>query len=187
MLRHSLSILAIGSLSLAPLTSCESLPGDEGTQGAVIGGLGGAVAGAAVAGDDDRLIGALLGGALGAGGGYLIGTQLENADEDDRDEALEANRKAQEEPVSVDAARDARTADIDDNGYVTLDEVVAMEKAGLSDDQIITRLERTDMFFELTDAQEDYLRDRGVSRRVIDEMQTINADAREAAAQRLSR
>ena len=38
-------------------------------QGAIIGGLSGAVLGAAVSSDDDRLKGAIIGGALGAGGG----------------------------------------------------------------------------------------------------------------------
>ena len=62
----------IGSLSLAPLTGCENLPGDEKTQGAVIGGAGGALAGAAIA-KDNRLLGGLIGGALGAAGGYVVG------------------------------------------------------------------------------------------------------------------
>ncbi|HWP39877.1 MAG TPA: hypothetical protein VNL70_03045, partial [Tepidisphaeraceae bacterium] len=54
----------------APLmVGCESLPGDEKTQGAVIGGLAGAGAGAVLAGEDNRLLGALIGGAAGAGGG----------------------------------------------------------------------------------------------------------------------
>ena len=36
------------------MIGCESLPGDKKSQGAVIGGIGGALAGAAVAGSDDR-------------------------------------------------------------------------------------------------------------------------------------
>lgn len=44
--------------------------------GAVIGGLLGAAAGAAVS-DDDKLKGALIGGALGAGAGALIGQDLD--------------------------------------------------------------------------------------------------------------
>ena len=56
-----------GSLALGPVVGCSNLPGNEKEQGAVIGGAGGALAGAALAGKDDRLIGALIGGALGAG------------------------------------------------------------------------------------------------------------------------
>src|SRR5690242_3215606 len=56
-------ILALG------ITSCQNLPGSKGSQGAVIGGLGGAAAGAAIG---HSALGALLGGALGAGAGYII-------------------------------------------------------------------------------------------------------------------
>ena len=180
MLKRTLvSTVLMGSFALAPLTGCEDLPGDEKTQGAVIGGLGGAVAGAALGGDDNRLLGALIGGALGAGGGYLIGSQLDKAD--DEDDARSADRKARENPVTADQARRADTADVNNDGYVTLDEVVALEKAGLEDNQIIRKLERTNQFFELTNEQEEYLADRGVSQRVIDRMGEINTDVRDQA------
>ena len=180
MLKRTLvSTVLMGSFALAPLTGCEDLPGDEKTQGAVIGGLGGAVAGAALGGDDNRLLGGLIGGALGAGGGYLIGSQLEKAD--DEDDARSADRKARENPVTVEQARRADTADVNNDGYVTLDEVVALEKAGLEDNQIIRKLERTNQFFELTNEQEEYLADRGVSQRVIDRMGEINTDVRDQA------
>ena len=183
MLKRTLvSTVLMGSFALAPLTGCEDLPGDEKTQGAVIGGLGGAVAGAALGGDDNRLLGALIGGALGAGGGYLIGSQIDKAD--DEDDARSADRRARENPVTVEQARRADTADVNDDGYVTLDEVVALEKAGLEDDQIIRKLERTNQFFELTNEQEEYLADRGVSERVIDRMAEINTDVRDQAYDR---
>lgn len=180
--RTVVSTLLIGSMALAPLTGCEDLPGDEKTQGAVIGGIGGAVAGAALGGDDNRLLGALIGGALGAGGGYLIGSQLDKAD--DEDDAREANQRAKDNPVTMEEARRASTADVNNDGYVTLDEVVALEKAGLADDEIIRKLEKTDQFFELTNEQEEYLADRGVSQRVIDRMEEINPEVREKAYDR---
>jgi hypothetical protein len=180
--RTMISSVLMGSLALAPLTGCEDLPGDEKSQGAVIGGIGGAVAGAALGGEDNRLLGALIGGALGAGGGYLIGSQIDKAD--DEDDAVEANRRARENPVTMEEARRANTADVNNDGYVTLDEVVALEKAGLEDDEIIRRLERTDQFFELTSEQEDYLADRGVSNRVIDRMEEINPEVRDRAYDR---
>lgn len=180
MLKHATIPLLINSaLALAPMTGCESLPGDEKTQGAVIGGLAGAGAGALIGGKDNRLIGALIGGALGAGGGYLIGAQVEKAN--DKKSAREAADRSQSHPVTADEARSARTADINNDGYVTLDEVVAMEKAGLTDKEIIDRLDATDQFFELTDGQRDYLRDRGVSNRVITAMATINPEVRDRA------
>src|SRR5436190_22089583 len=67
------TIAAAGGLGLASLAGtlggCDSLPGNKQTQGAVIGGAGGAVAVAAIA-KDKPLLGALIGGVLGAGGGY---------------------------------------------------------------------------------------------------------------------
>src|SRR4051812_13299405 len=176
--------LLIASIALAPLAGCDSLPGDKKTQGAVIGGVGGAVAGGALA-KNNRLLGALIGGALGAGGGYLIGSSMDKSDpKKNRDEAIRADRRARENPATSDDARRARTADINDDGYVTMDEVVAMAKTGLSDDEMITRLERTGQFFELTRDQEQYLRDHGVSRRVVTAMRDINQDVRNKAYDR---
>lgn len=179
MKNKGVAIVLMGSLALAPLAGCENLPGDKETQGAVIGGIGGAVAGGALA--DDTLLGALIGGAVGAGGGWLIGSQLEKSDKEHKDEAVEADQRARNNPVSVDQARDAQTADVNSDGYVTLDEVVAMHRAGLSDQQMINRLEATGQFFELTAQQESYLRDRGVSPRVVTAMRTINEDVKREA------
>ena len=185
MLKHKPVVtLLIASLALWPLAGCDSLPGDKKTQGAVIGGVGGAVAGGVIA-KDNRLLGALIGGALGAGGGYLIGSQLDKSDPDrNRDDAVRADKRARENPATPDDARRARTAYINDDGYVTMDEVVAMGKAGLSDDEMITRLERTNQFFELTTEQERYLMDHGVSRRVVTAMRDINQDVRNKAYDR---
>src|SRR3954471_9075147 len=185
MLNHKPVItLLIASLALWPLAGCDSLPGDKKTQGAVIGGVGGAVAGGALS-KNNRLLGALIGGALGAGGGYLIGSQLDKIDpRKKRDEATRADKRARDNPATADDARRARTADINNDGYVTMDEVVAMAKSGLSDDEMITRLERTGQFFELSSDQEQYLRDHGVSRRVVTAMRDINQDVRNKAYDR---
>ena len=177
-------VLLVASLALAPLAGCDSLPGDKKTQGAVIGGVGGAVAGGALS-KNNRLLGALIGGALGAGGGYLIGGQLDKSDpKKNRDEAIRADKRARENPATPDDARRAKTADLNDDGYVTMDEVVAMAKSGLSDDEMITRLERTGQFFELTTEQEQYLRDHGVSRRVVSAMRDLNSDVKNKAYDR---
>ena len=177
----------IGALALSPLVGCESLPGDEKSQGAVIGGLAGAGAGALIGGEDNRLIGALLGGALGAGGGYLIGAQVDKTrDEKNRDknreDAIKASQRAEKEPARVEDVDRARTADLNDDGFVTLDEVVAMRKANLSDREMIDRLERTGQIFELTEFQKDYLRTRGVSDTVIREMVNMNQDFAQTAS-----
>ena len=174
------STALIGSLILAPLTGCESLPGNDESQGAVIGGVSGAAAGALLGGKDNRLLGALIGGALGAGGGYLIGANKDKItgkdSEKNREEAIKAAERAERNPAKAEDVDRARTADLNEDGFVTLDEVVAMRTANLSDREMIDRLQRTDQVFELTDYQEDYLRTRGVSDTVIREMRNMNQD-----------
>ncbi len=75
-------ILAVaGTMSLtACVVDPNAYPDDPNArqrQGAIIGGLTGAVAGVAVAGDGDELKGAIIGGALGAGTGAVIGADLD--------------------------------------------------------------------------------------------------------------
>lgn len=178
--RVRLVIAALGvSLLLLPL-GCEDLPGTSRSQGAVIGGAAGAVAGAAIA-ENNRLLGALIGAALGAGGGYLIGTTMEHSDADpeDREEAIEAARNAQDNPATAEQARNAATADINNDGFVTMDEVVAMNRAGLSDEEMLHRLEATGQVFELAPEQEDYLVNQGISRNLIERMEKLNENQKD--------
>ena len=174
------ALVLSASIGLAPLAGCESLPGGEKEQGAVIGGVGGAAAGAAIGGKDNRLAGAVIGGILGAGGGYLIGTKMGDKDKDDanqkRDEAQAAAQKAKADPATAEDVKSTNTADLNDDGFVTLDEVAALEKAGLSDKEQIRRLERTQQYFQLTSEQQDYLRGQGVSDEVIVAMRDMRPD-----------
>ena len=152
---------------------CESAPGDEPEQGAVIGGVAGAAAGAAVAGDDDRLEGAIIGGIIGAGGGYIIGSEIDKSREE---EAREAAERARQNPAQPEQARIASTADLDGNGFVTVDEVIAMERAGLTDEEMIQRLEATGQVFQIGENERRQLREGGVSEQVIDRMPQLNRD-----------
>jgi outer membrane protein OmpA-like peptidoglycan-associated protein len=81
MMTKTTLILALAStLALTACVDPNAYPDDPNArqrQGAIIGGLTGAVVGAAVSSDDDRLKGAIVGGALGAGGGALIGADLD--------------------------------------------------------------------------------------------------------------
>src|SRR5947207_2268848 len=81
------SILGAGGLSV--IGGCNNLPGNKKEQGAVIGGVGGAVAGAAIS-KDKPLLGGLIGGALGAGGGYLIGANWDKITGHDKASADQA-------------------------------------------------------------------------------------------------
>ncbi len=168
--------IALAAALTGPLAlgACESLPGSEREQGAVIGGVGGAVAGAALG---DSALATILGGALGAGGGYLIGTQLEKRNDDARG----AVETARTDPATVEDVRNSDDADLNDDGFVTMDEVVAMAQYGLNQNEMLARLERTGQVFELTREQERALVDAGVSPTVVTEMQALNPELRQQA------
>jgi hypothetical protein len=172
-------LMALASLLGLLLPGCSNLPGDKGSQGAVIGGVSGAAVGAAVGGEKHRVLGALLGGALGAGGGYVIGANSDKITGKDRDSADVAAQKSQQNPASAEDALKATTADVNSDGFVTLDEVVAMKQAGLTDEQMLQRMRATDQVFELTAEQKKYLTDRGVSSSVVNQMEKINSEKRQ--------
>ena len=80
MMKTPLILAATGTLFLTACVDPNAYPTDPNARqrnGAVIGGLVGAVTGAAVSGDGDELKGAIIGGALGAGTGALIGADLD--------------------------------------------------------------------------------------------------------------
>ena len=165
------------SLVAATLVGCSSLPGSDSQQGAVIGGASGAAVGAAVS--ENRAIGALIGGALGAAGGYVVGANKDKILGRDTEGAEEASEASRTEPATPQEVLAAKDADANNDGFVTLDEVIAMEQAGLSDQEMIDRLRATGQIFDLSEEQQRYLRDRGVSAVVVQTLPTINADQRE--------
>lgn len=177
-IRQLTTVSALFALT-ASFTGCSNLPGNKQQQGAVIGGLGGAAAGAAIGGENHRLLGAVLGGALGAGGGYVVGANSDRILNRDTSGAQTATQTAQTTPATAQDAAKATTADLNSDGFVTLDEVVALHQAGLSDQQMISRLQATGQVFELTSEQQEYLTNQGVSRSVVDQMENLNRETRE--------
>jgi hypothetical protein len=169
--------VAVLASTLAISTGCRQLPGSNEQQGAVIGGASGAIVGAAVA--ENNLLGALIGGAAGAAGGYLIGANADRITGRDSAGAERAVQSAQTSPATAEQARNSADADINNDGFVTLDEVAALEAAGYSDQDILNRLRATGQVFELTGSQQQRLRDQGVSQNVISEMSQINRETRE--------
>lgn len=153
--------------------------GNKGTQGAVVGGATGAAAGAVIGGEKNRATGAILGGVLGAAGGYVIGANSDKIIGRDKNKAETVGQRAKATPVTVEEARTARTADVNSDGFVTLDEVVAMKDAGLTDRQMLNRLEATGQIFDLTADSQKYLSARGVSEHVISEMKDLNPARRQ--------
>jgi hypothetical protein len=77
-------------------------------------------------------LGALIGRPSGPGW-VFDRAQKEKVDQKRRDEAMAAHQRAESKPATVADVEKARTADLNNDGFVTLDEVVAMERANLSD------------------------------------------------------
>ncbi len=169
----------LATATLLAITGCEQLPGTPKQQGAVIGGVGGAVAGAAGGGERHRVLVAILGGAVGAGGGYVIGANSDRIMGRDTQGAEEAVRRAQTTPATPQQAMNAPTADLNNDGFVTMDEIVAMKQAGLSDHEIVEKAQATGQVFELTPDQQRYLEERGLSRIAVNQLMDLNRDVRD--------
>ncbi len=177
MKRLQATLAALSIVISLPLASCESLPGSRTQQSTAIGATAGAAAGAAIAGQGNRIVGALIGAAVGGAGGYLIGAKTDWFKRDDGDEqATAAVQQAQRNPATAADVQRASTADLNGDGFVTFDEVVAMDKAGLSDREMIARLRATDQVFDLNADQRQALLRAGVSPTVVAEMPRINQD-----------
>jgi hypothetical protein len=166
-------------LVVASLAGCQSLPGTRNQQSAVGGGAAGAVLGGVLGGG---ALATILGGALGAGAGYLISAnydKLTGNKQQNRKSAKQAIQHAHQHPATAADVKNSNTADLNHDGYVTMDEVIAMSKAGLSDQQMTKRLRRTDQVFDLNQQQKSYLVDHGVDRSVVNEMNNINRKQRQ--------
>lgn len=170
---------AMTGLLIALLAGCETLPYDRETQATVAGGAVGAAAGAALG---DSMFDTLIGGALGAGAGYLIGAKTDwfSSDNDNTTaEARQAVQNARTNPATAEDVENSNTGDLNDDGFVTTDELIAMEEAGLDEDEILDRLEATDQVFDITPAQSEQLVAAGVSPKVVNRLESVNRAERD--------
>ena len=153
----SLKILAIGVIS-AGLLGCESKAGS----GALIGGGTGALVGGVIGNNSHGRTaeGALIGGAIGAIGGGLVGHGMDKNDEkaaERRDYERDYDRRnGGAQPQWRESA----------NG-ITKSEVITWTDQGVRDDIIIDRIDRSGTVFRLSAADQNDLRDHGVSESVI--------------------
>lgn len=123
--------------------------------GTILGGLGGAGLGAAIGNkSQNALPGALIGGAIGAIAGNAVGEGI------DQDRAA-AQQQAYAQGVGTQAAR----------GAVTPQDVIAMSRAGLSEDVIATHVRTNGVTQQLQVNDLIYLRNQGVPDSVLQAMQ----------------
>ena len=157
--------IGLGALAVALLvTGCETPEGrpDRTASGALLGGAIGAGTGAIIGGRHAGE-GALIGGAIGALTGGIIGNSM---DQQQRERVREYSPQTLQR---VDQGQPLGVADIK-----------ALAKAGVSDEVIISQIRNSHTAYRLSTAEIIDLKDAGVSEHVIDVM--INTASTSSAA-----
>lgn len=106
----------------------------------------------------------------GPGGGWIIAATPDHIQQRSLGSAQQANRLAEQQPAGPGDVERSDNCDLNADGFVTMDEVLALKRAGLTTEQLTTRVRKTPQVFSLTDRQQQYLRDRGIAPSVIDVM-----------------
>lgn len=161
-------------LLAALAAGCARLPYDRTTETSVAGAAAGAAAGAVLAGDEDEVLGAVIGGLLGAAGGYVIGAEtgwFGNGNDEEFDQTV---NDALADPATAEDVYGSDDADLNNDGLVTQDEIIALSNAGLSEAQVINRLQATDQRFYVNYEQRQELIEAGVDPDVVYELEEIN-------------
>jgi len=141
------------------VTGCETYDGQPNrtANGALIGGAVGATSGAIIGNNAGRggsgVVGALVGGAVGAIAGGAIGNSM------DHDARARLQAQAPTTYQRVEQGQPMTTAD-----------VRALARANVGDDIIISQIQSTHTAYHLSAAEIIELRDAGVSQRVIQYM-----------------
>jgi len=150
---HPLILVLAGSAVL--LTGCQNPDGTQNNtgSGALIGGALGALTGAVIGGPRHGGEGALIGAAAGAVGGGLIGNSV------DQEQNARLRAQAPQTYVKVNQGQPLSVAD-----------VKALAKSKINDDVIINQISSTHSVFHLSAADIIDLRDTGVSDRIINFM-----------------
>jgi outer membrane lipoprotein SlyB len=149
------ALVCLLAASLAVLTGCVNPDGTQNNTagGALIGGALGAITGAVIGGPRNGGAGALIGAAAGAIGGGLIGNSM------DQEQNARLRAQAPETYVKVDQGQPLSVAD-----------VKALAKAGISEDVIISQIKTSRSVYHLSVADIIDLRDSGVSDKVVNFM-----------------
>ena len=170
------SLCAVLSASLA-LSGCET----NAKTGAAVGGGGGAVAGGAAAGATAGAPVAGVGAVVGAGAGALGGAIIGAAKDRSNEQRTRANEVSERSPALASAVISGGNADLNNDGFVTTDEIIAMHKAGLNDDEIVARSRSTQQIFQLSSDQEHRLLEAGLRPQTVARLRTLNAELAEPA------
>lgn len=128
-------------------------------EGAVIGGLLGGAAGGIIGHQSGHAgAGAGIGIAAGAVTGAIIGSQIDKPQ--NKEQAQSATETTQTQQIQP------------ENGQLSVEQIVEMTKQGAKDDEIIAKIHTTNSKFNLSAEGVNYLKQQGVSQKVIDVMQS---------------
>lgn len=125
--------------------------------GAVIGTAGGAALGAGVGSlvNSSAGAGALIGAGVGAVSGAIVGNEIDQQDRRREQELKE--RAAQTQPADAYADKTA----------ITQQQIIEWTRHGVPQQVIVDRIERSGTRYKLTAADENTLRENGVSEEVV--------------------
>ncbi len=112
---------------------------------------------------------------------WLIGAAPDKIAAHDHNAAHAACERSARTPAEIEDVRRSDAADLNSDGFISVDEVVALRKAGLGSEEIIDRLHRSGQVFYLPERQEYYLVDRGVSPAVISFIRSMQPPEIQAA------
>lgn len=121
--------------------------------------------------------------AVGPGGGWIIGARQELIQGNRIDLATKANKSAEQRPATAADVSKSNSADLNNDGFVTLDEIMALKRAGLDSRQIMQRISRTQQQFSINARQQQYLLDRGIDQPLIDAIHSQPAAASASASE----
>jgi hypothetical protein len=147
----------ICGLLILSSAGCQTSP-NKAPEGALIGGLVGAGAGTIIGNqsrdrDKGRTQGALIGGAVGALMGALTGSQM------------------QKQPAQT-AQTPAASGQVSQN-QMSVQQIIDLARQGVHEDVIVDRIRLTNSRFNLNSQDVDYLKQNGVSQKVINVMQGL--------------
>lgn len=162
----------LAAMLAVTLAGCAQLPYDRTTEASAGGAAAGAALGAIVA--DNELLGAVLGGLAGGAAGYVIGAKTDWFGNGNEKELNQTVDEARNDPATVQDVYASDDADLNNDGLVTRDELIALSKSDLSEAEVINRLQATDQVFHVTDAQRESLIEDGVDPDVAYKLNEIN-------------
>ena len=163
---HVLTLNLALAVSAVGLTGCQNPNGTQNNtgSGALIGGAMGAITGAAIGGPRHGGEDALIGAVAGVIAGSLVGNSM------DREQEARLKAQAPQTYVKVDQGQPLSIAD-----------VKALAKAGISEDVIINQIKNSRTSYHLSAADIIDLRDADVTDKVVNYMINTPATAGDAS------